>query len=84
MTSPSRLTPAQRGLLSRERLISDKGEPFILLHTYGDDRVARALEAKGLGTFQGFRSQYSWRRRDGYTSNFWPKEDRVQEALSKR
>jgi hypothetical protein len=79
-----RLTPTQRSLLYRERIPADDGKGFILLSSHGDDRVARALAAKGLGWFQNNGVHYSWRRRDGFTNNFWPDEERVREVLGER
>lgn len=71
--SEVKLTTAQAALLSRERH-RDHGREFILLHTASDDRVARALHNKGLGTFVNHGMQYTWRPRSGYHNLFWPKE----------
>jgi hypothetical protein len=63
------MTTAQKALLARP--VESFGA--ILLYTWADDRVAKNLAAKGLGTFVSFRSQYPWRRRDGYINHFFPK-----------
>ena len=44
-----KLTPAQRSMMVRE--FPDGRDDFILLHTAGDDKVAKALSNKGLGYF---------------------------------
>lgn len=65
-----RLTDPQKSLL-----LSDlqKGN-FILLQTTAQDRVAKNLSDKRLGYFVSHRSQYSWRRRDGYFNLFYLNE----------
>jgi len=49
----------------------DGGEPFILLYTPNDDRVARNLSDKDLGVVVRNGWRYSWRKRDGYTNNLY-------------
>lgn len=64
-----KLTPAQSALIRRPLC---EGHDFILLMTSGDDRVAKALEAKGLGSFVSHAWRYTWRKRDGYLNHFIP------------
>ena len=66
------LTKPQQELLNRTRVKPTDGEAFIMLYTANDDRVARNLEAKGIGSYVSNGWRYSWRRRDGYTNNYYP------------
>lgn len=64
-----KLTARQKDLLGRE-LCDSFAEPTILLIDSNDDRIAKNLEAKGLGCMANFKWQYSWRPRSGYINNF--------------
>lgn len=66
-----RLTAPQEWMLKRGRSKSGDGREFIILTTPGEDRTAKALEAKGFGEFVDNSWQYSWRKRDGYTNTFF-------------
>ena len=68
-----KLTDLQKSLLMRELTTGDF-EPFIMLQSSLDDRVAKNLAKKGVGTFVNNGMRYSWRKRDGYTNNFKPNE----------
>jgi hypothetical protein len=63
-----KLTPAQRSMMVRE--FPEGRDDFILLHTAGDDRVAKALSNKGLGYFTDNGWRYTWRTRGGYFNLF--------------
>lgn len=71
----TKLTDAQRSVLCRELINPGEGVPFILLATTGDDKVAKALEKKGLGHFTDHKNLYTWRRRDGYHNLFTPNDE---------
>lgn len=73
------LTKAQSELLNRTRVKPTDGEPFIVLYDARDDCVAKNLAAKGLGSFVSNGWRYSWRKRDGYTNNFYISEKGMQE-----
>jgi len=47
------------------------GKHFVMVLDSGEDRVAKNLSAKGLGSFQSNAMLYSWRPRSGFTNNFW-------------
>lgn len=66
-----KLTDLQKSLLMREPTTGNF-EPFIMLQSGVDDRVAKNLAKKGLGNFVNNGMRYSWRKRDGYTNNFEP------------
>lgn len=76
---PMALTVAQRSLMMRERHISDSGNPFVILTTSSEDRIARNLQFKGFGTYQNNGWQYTWRSRGGYTNTFWVNEEKWRE-----
>lgn len=66
-----KLTKPQKALLSRTKVKPRDGVPFILLHTAADDRVAQNLAAKGIGYVVKNGWRYGWRKRSGYTNNFY-------------
>lgn len=77
-----KLTNAQRSLLCSE-LIEGHGQPFVMLSTSAQDRVAQNLASKGLGYYTNNGFRYSWRKRSGYTNNFTPNAQglRLREQL---
>lgn len=79
----TKLTKPQKTLITRQLVVDHgspwvtvydgvEGEPFILLCTIYDDRIAKNLSDKGVGCFVNNGWRYPWRKRSGYTNSFEP------------